>query len=407
MEVSHKILTKLLLRSNHHQRRWSVWLLLIGGLWLLFSVGILWYNFHGLLFGKYKADNLSSSYINLTKQATNSSNDQSSVTTFSHEEIMALQQLKGIEDVAGVSSVQFPVILRLNIGSGFMIPIYLESVPDRFIDQLPEDWYWNPGNKEVPILLYRDLLNSYNNGFALSQNLPQYADTNFKQLIFDLELGRPDNKETYSAHIMGYSDRITGILVPPSFLEFANQSFSNIPLKSQPSKLIIKLRDPSDGTLQGYFKQHHYITNAGVFNWSLLRASTEVVYWSLGSILLLILVVSMYALAILFPSLLYPKKQTLSLLIEMGYSPSSLYVFLYRKLILYSIFCLILAVVLSLFTQFLIELIAATHQLSLPSYPIELLATFVGISTLLMIIFLKFSINRTLAIRIKMLWAAK
>lgn len=396
MEASKKILTKLLLRSNHQQRRWHVWLLLICGLWVLFSAGIIWYNFHGLLFGTYTSDNLSSSYINLTKQVTKSTNDKAVSTGFSNEEIVALQQINGIEDVGNVTTVQFPVTLRLNNGSGFVIPIYLESVPDRFIDHRPEDWYWNPGNKEVPILLYRDILNNYNNGYAISQGHPQYSDTSFKQLIFDLELGRPENKETYSAHIMGYSDRIAGILVPPSFMEFANQTFSSLPLMQQPSKLIIKLQDPSDDSINEYFKQHRYISNAGVLNWSKLRTSSEVVYWALGSLLLLILAISIYALAILFPSILYPKKQALSLLIKMGYTPSTLKKFLYRKLISYSICSLIFALALSTFTQFLITLIANTHQLSVPIYPTILLVAFAVVCTLLMIVFLKNTLNRTL-----------
>ena len=65
--------------------------------------------------------------------------------------------------------------------------------------------------------------------------------------------------EQYEGNIVGFSNRLNTILVPQSFMDWANKNFA--PEKeAEPSRLIVEVKNPTDTAITDYFQQKNYET---------------------------------------------------------------------------------------------------------------------------------------------------
>lgn len=65
--------------------------------------------------------------------------------------------------------------------------------------------------------------------------------------------------EQYKGNIVGFSNRLNTILVPQSFMSWANRTFA--PEKeAQPSRLIVEVKNPTDTAITSYFQKNNYET---------------------------------------------------------------------------------------------------------------------------------------------------
>lgn len=60
--------------------------------------------------------------------------------------------------------------------------------------------------------------------------------------------------EQYKGNIVGFSNRLNTILVPQSFMKWANENFAP-GAEAQPSRLIIEVNNPADSSIAGYFQK--------------------------------------------------------------------------------------------------------------------------------------------------------
>lgn len=60
--------------------------------------------------------------------------------------------------------------------------------------------------------------------------------------------------EQYKGNIVGFSNRLNTILVPQSFMEWANQAFAS-EKEAQPSRLIVEVKNPTDTAITDYFNR--------------------------------------------------------------------------------------------------------------------------------------------------------
>ena len=68
--------------------------------------------------------------------------------------------------------------------------------------------------------------------------------------------------EQYKGNIVGFSNRLNTILVPESFMVWANKNFAP-EAEAQPSRLIIEVGNPADASIAKYFQQKGYETEDG------------------------------------------------------------------------------------------------------------------------------------------------
>lgn len=381
------LLNKLLLKSGKRSRLVVALSALGIGLTLLLIAVLLWWNFNELLHGTRNDDSLGSTFLTVSKNMTKENMGRPEQTVFSPQEFAALQSAPEVQSAGPVLTVKPKVYLTMELGqNGFSTILVLDAVPDAFMDRHPEGWGWTAGQLQVPIILSSSFLNLYNYAFAPSQGLPQLSEETIKSLPFKMEVGLPQGKTVFVGHVVGFSDRITSVLAPESFVKWLNAQTpdgAQTPL----SRVILKIKDPSKSAFTNYLSQHGYTTNTEQLRNGKLRTIVEVVAGSVGLLALLLLGVSCI-LFILFIELTIAKAiPSIHRLLEQGYSPRRLSKFLQRKFIpmltvvgaASALFCLAL--------QFWAKSLAQQQQLNLapvPGWPVWAVAI-VAIGLLLIV----------------------
>jgi hypothetical protein len=203
---------------------------------------------------------------------------------------------------------------------GFYTELFLEAAPQAFIDPASDEWNWQAGMPRVPVILSSDFLNLYNYGFAPSQGLPQLSAETVKALSFQLTVGAAGTKETYAGHVAGFSDRISSVLVPQSFMDYANAKFSASP-HPPPMRVILKTNNPSDKKFAHYLETQGYTTNAEMMRWNKVRALIGITEVGMGLIALLLLGVSTMMFMLFIELLLTRAQESVRLLIQLAYAP--------------------------------------------------------------------------------------
>ena len=167
----------------------------------------------------------------------------------------------------------------------------------------------------------RNYLNLYNFGFAQSRSLPKLSEGLMSLVQMDIMMRGNGRVEQYKGNIVGFSNRLNTILVPQSFMDWANKSFAP-EQEAQPSRLIVEVNNPTDTKITDYFQKHNYETegdnlDAGKTTY-FLRLITGIV---LG-VGLFISVLSFYILMLSIFLLLQKNTVKLENLLLIGYSPT-------------------------------------------------------------------------------------
>ncbi|MBI5914383.1 MAG: hypothetical protein HY842_03335, partial [Bacteroidetes bacterium] len=178
---------------------------------------------------------------------------------------------------------------------------------------------WSQGQNTVPVLISKDYLALYNFGFAPSQGLPQVTPATVSKLNMELRLSGSGRQKTFNGRIVGFSDRINSILVPPDFMKWANENFGGD--GGQTSRLILKVKNPLSKEFQAFLAEKNYEVSTGRLIGSqfgvLLRVVLGVV-WAMG---LLILTLSMLVFTLNFQLLVAQSAPEIRLLLETGHFP--------------------------------------------------------------------------------------
>ncbi len=366
-----KLLHKLLLEGASGKRMWASLVAMATGLTLLLTAVLIWWNFNELLHGRASNDSLSSTFLTVSRKVTNENMGHPDLTVFSSDDIAALRKAPEVEDVGLVRPVREKAYMSMEIaaGSSMSTIMVLEAVPDRFMDRKPEGWEWQPGNTNVPIILSSSFLSLYNYAFAPSQGLPQLSEETIKALPFKLSIGSEGQEANYVAHVTGFSDRITSVLVPESFVRYSN-GMQNV--ETGASRLIVKVKDPSSTAFAGYLESRGYVTNNEMLRWSKIRAIVQVVAAITGALAVLLLGVSLLVFVLFIELTIARARHSVQLLQQIGYGPSSLKRFLFRNFLPLLAGAVVAALVLAMAGQVIAHYSgtgAGLHFSILPGWP--------------------------------------
>ena len=199
-------------------------------------------------------------YLIISKQVSSGlfgSRDNS----FSAEEIADLEQQPFVAALGRFTPSKFQVSAGLGLGSalggGLSTYMFLEAVPDRFLDLKPSDWHWEEGQQEVPLIIPRSYLGLYNSAFAQSQGLPLLSEATIGAIPLGLELRGGLEEQHYRGRIVGFSNRLNTLLVPEHFIQQMNRRLAP-ELPASPTRLILELHNPSDPAIALYLREHSY-----------------------------------------------------------------------------------------------------------------------------------------------------
>lgn len=174
---------------------------------------------------------------------------------FSESEIKALKAAPFVKKMSFLSSNQFKASVRARRYLNFYTMVFFESIDPGFLETPNPDFYWREGQSRVPIIVSQDFLNLYNFGFALSQNLPQVSREAVKMVPFDVVVQGPGGEQVFEGNIVGFTERVSSVLVPHSFLEWANLHIGKERPKS-PSRVVLQVNSVSDPAIQKFMDQN-------------------------------------------------------------------------------------------------------------------------------------------------------
>lgn len=261
-------------------------------------------------------------YIVLTKTVSSVGSLLGSSAEFSDAELDDLARQPWVRKVGQFTTPQYRIYGSLTFGGrGLRTYLFYESVPDEFIDELPEGWGFDPAERKVPVIVSRDYLSLYNFGFAATRNMPKISEGMVGMVPIQLTLTGNGHSETVEGRIVGFSNRLNTIIVPQQFMQWSNQRFGEGDTR-RPSRLIVEVSSPGDKAIDEYTAAHGYEiagdkADSGKASY-MLRLMTGIII-TVGIIISLL---AFFVLVLSISLLLQKNSRKLQDLLMLGYSPA-------------------------------------------------------------------------------------
>ena len=255
-------------------------------------------------------------YIFLAKKVTTLGALAGSKGGFSDAEIDTLRRQPFVLSVGLIEASRFQALLGMQF-LHLTSEAFFESVPDSFLDITPRDWTWNSRLTSVPLIVSSDFIDLYNFGFAAGHNMPQLSRKSVELVDFDLTVRSSGKAFVTKAHIVGFSDRVNSILVPTSFMTWANANYG-VRGTYQPARLIVKTKDPADERLIRFVREHALQTNAERLRSGKVRILLELALSATALIGGVIVLLAAFVLVLYFQVMILRADAEITLLSHLG-----------------------------------------------------------------------------------------
>lgn len=205
-------------------------------------------------FGK-GSDILGPNTIIVQKKVTNSSSLNLTKTDFTDREIEKIKSEPFIQDVKPVISNNFDVSFETAdpMVPRFRTDVFIQTVDPKFLDVKSSKWHWKEGDEFVPIIMPRDFLVMLNT-FMSASGIPQISDDLAMDIRFKFTLKDDKNKEWVDARIIGFTNEVSSILVPESFMEYGNTKYTSGKEKKV-TQIMISGKESEFGRVEDLLKQ--------------------------------------------------------------------------------------------------------------------------------------------------------
>ena len=178
---------------------------------------------------------------------------------FTPGELDDLRAQPFVREVGALTPADYRITGSVGMG-GVNLSTYLffESVPDRFLDVEAAEWNYEPGSRDIPIIIPRNYVNLYNYGFAPSQGLPQISEGIFRRVSLGIDIAGNGRSEQFRGRIVGLSNRLNTILVPDAFIRWSNERFGTRTGEKHPARVIVETDRPVDAAVSEYLARKGY-----------------------------------------------------------------------------------------------------------------------------------------------------
>ena len=244
--------------------------------------------------------------------------------TFANSEIDELKEQKFVSGVGRFTSAAYKVDATMGVKGVNILnsELFLESVPDKFVDVPLDKWQYDEGSKTVPIILPRSYITMYNFGFAQSRSLPKISEGLVGMVDFTLFVHGNGKEGQFEGRVIGFSSRLNSILVPQSFMEWSNKEYS-ADSDNQPTRLIVEVDNPTDSKVTTYMENHGYDTADNNMDAEKITYFLKLLVSIVMVVGLVISVLSFYILMLSIYLLVQKNSTKLENLLLIGYSPAS------------------------------------------------------------------------------------
>lgn len=266
---------------------------------------------------------MKSDYVIISKKIGTAGTISGNSNTFSDSEIEDIASRKFVEDIGFFTANGFRVSATMGVNGTNIInsEIFLQSVPDKFIDTSLEYWKYEKSSKEVPIILPRTYINMYNFGFAQSRSLPKISDGLVGMIDFRLFIHGNGHQDEYIGKVIGFSSRLNEILVPERFMKWANEYYAS-ESTCAPDRLIVEVTNPAGGDVAEYMDGKGYEMENDRLDAEKTTYFLRMLVTIVMVIGLVISVLSFYILMLSIYLLVQKNAYKLENLLLVGYAPS-------------------------------------------------------------------------------------
>ncbi len=320
-----KLLSKLIKKSAGKTQFLMALVGMSVAIFLILSAVQLQVNFYQLLHAKNNQDSIAN-FLVINKIMTDENIGSSGL---SEEQIKDIKEQPFVESVGNIVPSRFKVAIQSNSERfPFYTDIAFESVPAQFLDVTPKDWDWNEQSNYLPIIVPNQFLDIYNFQFSISQNLPQLTPAIVKMLVFKVTIQTAAGPLSMNGRVVGLSNRISSMLVPGSFMEWANKRFANNQETNATSRVVIRTKDPGNPLLVKYLKEKGLTTDADKTRFSRYRQVVDFVVTISGITGILLLAFALLIFTLFIQLTIASCKDEIALLVLLGCSPKILRRFL-------------------------------------------------------------------------------
>jgi hypothetical protein len=269
---------------------------------------------------------------------------------FSSKDIEELKNQDFVSNVSSFSNSTFEVTAFTGAGGnlpGFQSDLFFESIPDQYIDVATDDWKWEEGHDFLPIIIPEDYLNLYNFGFAESQGLPVFSKNAISDISFSIRVSGNNKMQFYKSRIVGFSSKINSILVPDTFLKFANSEFGR-QAESNPNRLLIEMNKPADESMLKYFNDKNYSISKEKLEQGKILFFFRAAF---GFVFLIALIITLLSVSFIYLSfsLIFEKNKVLiDNLFNIGYPAARIAVFYQWVISLVTVVSVVMAMIMSI-----------------------------------------------------------
>ncbi len=317
-------------------------------------------NYNELLYGETNQDSIANFLV--VNKKINGNNVDNSLTP---AEINNLKKQPFVDAVGELTSSRFKISAQSpSERFPFYTDLFFESVPDVFIDVKSSDWKWQPGSTNIPLIIPNQFLDLYNFGFAPSQDLIQLTQEMVMTIPVVINIQFHGQTVPFTGRVVGFSDRISSVLVPHNFLEWANRQFGS-EQSTKTSRVVIQTTDPGNPELVRYLKDNGLVTDADKTRFSKYREIVNTIVsasWITGAVMLLF---ALLVFSLFIQLTIASTKNEIQLLITLGTSPAQLQRFLMKQFVPGNVVIVVISVLLIAFLQFLLKLYLAKQHMNI------------------------------------------
>lgn len=263
-------------------------------------------------------------YLIVSKKVSTAGTISGRTNKFDHAETDELESQKFVTKLGVFTNTNYKVLANMSV-NGVNIAnteLFFESIPDDFVDVDKSRWQYKPGDRVVPIILPKTYLTMYNFGFAQSHSLPKLSEGLVGMIDFRLFIQGNHHEESFQGKVIGFSSRLSSILVPQSFMDWSNHYFSP-DQNSEPTRLILEVGNPSDMAISKYFDKKGYELEDDKLNSEKSIYFLKLVVSMVMVVGLIISVLSFYILMLSIYLLVQKNSDKLENLLLIGYSPKA------------------------------------------------------------------------------------
>lgn len=261
-------------------------------------------------------------YLIVSKKIGASAAFSATDNTFSEEETASFAAEPFVRHLAPFTSQEYKVEARMGVNGQTLLnsEISYESVPDEFVHADRASWMWHEGSESVPVILPKSYLAMYNFGLAHSKSLPKLSEGLMGMIDMQFFVHGNGQNATFRGKVIGFSNRLSSILVPQSFIDWSNRRFAP-GRHSAATRLIVSVGNPAAKNIAQYLERKHYEVEDDQLNAEKTTYFLRLIVTMVMIVGLVISILSFYILMLSIYLLVQKNASKLESLLLIGYAP--------------------------------------------------------------------------------------